>query len=214
MGYEIVLQLVGAITIAIIVWRLSLSFHRRFIRKPKDPKQYGKWAIITGKCTIFVSYKCDEYIGSTSGIGKEYADYLAKKGMSVMIISRSEDRLKEQAEELRKAYKAEIKYIAHDFTNVGAPKEDFYRKLEAECVVMDKNGGIGLLINNVGIANQYPQLEREITEKEALDMINCNIDSTVFMTKAILKFMEARNSGGIVNVSSQSVRRTFVCIFV
>lgn len=158
--------------------------------------------------------KCDEYIGSTSGIGKEYADYLAKKGMSVMIISRSEDRLKEQAEELRKAYKAEIKYIAHDFTNVGAPKEDFYRKLEAECVVMDKNGGIGLLINNVGIANQYPQLEREITEKEALDMINCNIDSTVFMTKAILKFMEARNSGGIVNVSSQSVRRTFVCIFV
>ncbi|CAE7829917.1 hsd17b12a, partial [Symbiodinium microadriaticum] len=139
-------------------------------------------------------------IGSTAGIGKEYADYLAKMGMSVLIISRSESKLKEQVAELQATYKgAEIKYIAYDYTDMGPAREEFYRKLDKECGVLDKSGGIGLLINNVGIANQYPQLLVELSDKEVSDMINCNIDSCVFMTRAVLKYMVPRNSGAIIN---------------
>jgi short-subunit dehydrogenase len=129
--------------------------------------------------------------------------------MSVLLISRSEEKLKKQADELRQAYKAEVKYIVHDFTKVGPEKETFYKVLDEQCTLMDNDGGIGLLVNNVGIANQYPQLDKEISDKDILDMINCNMDSTVFMSRAVLKHMEKRNLGAIINVSSQSV-----CIYI
>lgn len=130
---------------------------------------------------------------------------MAKMGMSVMVISRSEEKLKEQVAELKAAYSgANIKYIAYDYTDMGLKREAFYQTLDQECAVMDKDGGIALLINNVGIANQYPQLLQELTDKECSDMINCNIDSTIFMSRAVLKYMTPKDRGAIVNVSSVS----------
>jgi 17beta-estradiol 17-dehydrogenase / very-long-chain 3-oxoacyl-CoA reductase len=183
-----VLYAVGALTLAILAWRACLCIYRRVIKPPRTPKSYGKWAIVTG---------------STAGIGREYADYLVKMGMSVMIISRSEGKLKEQVAELKADYSgANVKYIAYDYTDMGPKREAFYRTLDEECAVMDKDGGIALLINNVGIANQYPQLLQELTDKECSDMINCNIDSTIFMSRAVLKYMVPKDKGAIVNVSS------------
>jgi 17beta-estradiol 17-dehydrogenase / very-long-chain 3-oxoacyl-CoA reductase len=143
-------------------------------------------------------------LGSTSGIGKEYAEYLSKLGMSVLLISRSEDKLKEQANELKKDFGATIRYVPFDYTDMGEARTAFYKKLDVECASMDNDGGIGLLINNVGIANQYPQRLQELSDKEVSDMINCNIDSTVFMSRVVLKYMETRDKGAIVNVSSGS----------
>lgn len=146
----------------------------------------------------------NRHLGTTAGIGHEYADYFAKIGMSVLIISRSEEKLKQQAQELQEQYKTEVRYLARDFTDMGPAREAFYKKLDEECQHMDKNGGIGILVNNVGIANQYPQLDDEITDKEAHDMVNCNIDSTVFMSRVVLKYMKAKDRGAVINVSSGS----------
>jgi 17beta-estradiol 17-dehydrogenase / very-long-chain 3-oxoacyl-CoA reductase len=58
--------------------------------------------------------------GSTSGIGKDFADHLASLGMSLLIISRTESRLKEQQKELQEKYKdIQVKYLAFDFTKSG-----------------------------------------------------------------------------------------------
>lgn len=46
------------------------------------------------------------------------------------------------------------------------------------CVCSHFYKGIGLLINNVGIANEIPKDFMEITEQEIDDMIQCNIFST------------------------------------
>lgn len=124
--------------------------------------------------------------------------------MSIFLISRSEDKLIEQKKELENDHKAEVRYIAYDYTDMGPARDEFYKKFDQECVFMDKNGGIGVLINNVGIANQYPQRLMELSDKECSDMINCNIDSTIFMTKYVLKYMEPKNLGAIINVSSGS----------
>lgn len=183
-----VLRFVGALTLLIAIYRGLLSIYRRLIRKPKKPTSYGKWAIVTG---------------STSGIGKEYADYLAKKGMSILIISRSKDKLIEQCAELA-AYKVGTSYLAYDFTDVGPAREAFYEALDKELARLDKDGGIGLLVNNVGTTNQYPQSLMELTEKDCNDMLNCNMHSTVFMTRAVMKYMTPRNKGAVVNVSSGS----------
>lgn len=187
-NFDLVLKAVGAITLFIIVYRVWLSVYRRLIRSPKKPTSYGKWAIVTG---------------STSGIGKEYADYLAKLGMNILIISRTKDKLVEQCAELAQ-YKVKTSYLVYDFTDAGPAREVFYTALDKELEKLDKDGGIGLLINNVGTTNQYPQSLMELTEKECNDMLNCNMHSTVFMTRAAMKYMAPRDKGAIVNVSSGS----------
>lgn len=185
-------ELIGQITALIVFCKLLSSFYYRLVMSPKHPLSYGKWVIVTG---------------STAGIGKEYADYCANLGMSVLLISRSEDKLKEQQHELKADHKdksIEIRYLAYDFTDMGPAREKFYTALDKECMNMDKDGGLGVLINNVGIANQYPELLVEHTDKLITDMINCNMDSTLFMSRAVLKVMEPRDKGAIINVSSGS----------
>lgn len=184
-----ILEIIGGLSIILFVGKLLYILYERLVVKPKDPTSYGKWVIITG---------------STSGIGKEYAEYLGKRKMNILLISRSKDKLIEQQQELKEAFNVEVKYIAYDFTVMGEARDEFYKQLNIECEYMHENGGIGLLINNVGIANQYPQRDDELTDIEESNMINCNIDSTVFMSRTVLKYMSKVNKGAILNLSSGS----------
>ena len=124
--------------------------------------------------------------------------------MSIFLISRSEEKLKEQKIQLEIEYKVEVRYLAYDYTDMTEKRTQFYDDFNKECLYMNENGGVGVLINNVGIANQYPQRLMELSDKECSDMINCNIDSTIFMTRVVLKYMEQKNLGAIINVSSGS----------
>lgn len=142
--------------------------------------------------------------GSTSGIGKDFAEYLAGKGMSIVLISRTEDKLMEQKKELESKYDVVVKYLAYDFTDMGPAREEFYKKLHALCEVMHKDGGIGLLINNVGTVHYHPKLLMEITEEEVDAMLNCNMNSVVYMTRAVLPHMKERRNGCVVSISSGS----------
>jgi 17beta-estradiol 17-dehydrogenase / very-long-chain 3-oxoacyl-CoA reductase len=144
------------------------------------------------------------YLGSTSGIGKGFAEYLAKMGMSMLIISRSESKLKEQQKELEETYKVPVRCITYDFTQPGEARSQFYEKLHRELTDMDVHGGISLLINNVGIANEFPKTVEEFSDQEIDDMIQCNCYSTVMMTRAVFKYMKAKKTGSIVSISSGS----------
>lgn len=64
-------------------------------------KKFGSWAVVTG---------------CTDGIGKAYAQMLAKLGLNLVLISRSKDKLDEQAKELKEKYSIQTKVIAVDFT--------------------------------------------------------------------------------------------------
>lgn len=151
---------------------ICVSSCRRLVLPPKAPRAYGKWAIVTG---------------TTSGIGKEFAAYLVEQGMSLLIISRTESKLIEQKKELAEiatqaGLKAQIqeyeedatdaplddksvriRHLAYDFTDMVTTKDEFYRRLDRECARMDKDGGLGLLINNVGTANEIPMTLDEFT---------------------------------------------------
>lgn len=57
-------------------------------------------------------------IGSTSVVGKDFADYFCSCGMNLLLISKSESQLAEQGESLRGKYPTtQIKTIAHDFSS-------------------------------------------------------------------------------------------------
>jgi short-subunit dehydrogenase len=124
--------------------------------------------------------------------------------MSVLVISRSEEKLKEQTQLIGHKFKVPVKYLAYDFTQPGEVRKEFYAKLDKELEAMDKDGGVGLLINNVGIANEYPKKIDEFSDEEIDAMIQCNIYSTVFMTRAVMKYMLPKKNGCVVSISSGS----------
>ena len=64
-------------------------------------KKYGSWAIVTG---------------CTDGIGKAYAEALAKKGLNIILISRTLAKLQDQAKVIEEKYKVQTRIIAVDFT--------------------------------------------------------------------------------------------------
>jgi len=182
---------IGLTAFLLAFWRVSLSLYRRLLTRPRSPASCGKWAIVTG---------------STSGIGKDYAAYLAKSGVSVLIISRSESKLIEQKNELLSSNpgKISVEYIAFDFNQVGSVRDTFYEQLNSTCARLNLDGGIGLLVNNVGVANEYPMKLEEFSFAEIDDMLTCNISSIVLMSRSIIKLMKVRGKGSVLNVSSGS----------
>jgi len=64
-------------------------------------KNYGSWAVVTG---------------CTDGIGKAYAENLAKKGLNIVLISRTIEKLQEQAKSIEEKYRVKTKVISADFT--------------------------------------------------------------------------------------------------
>ena len=148
-------------------------------------KKFGSWAVVTG---------------CTDGIGKAYAEKLAKLGLNLVLISRTEEKLKNQAKELEEKYKIETKIIAADFTE----QTSIYSEIKRQLAGMD----IGVLVNNVGVSYSYPEFFDVFAqnEKTVSDMINCNITSVTKMTAIVLPSMIEKRKGVIINNASASGR--------
>jgi uncharacterized protein len=89
----------------------------------------GKMALITGAST---------------GIGRAFALELAKRGMSVILVARSEDKLRVLATEIAKTYKVRAEVIVSDLGEAGAA-QDVYQQVEQRKLAVD------LLVNNAGL---------------------------------------------------------------
>ena len=161
-----------------------------FLRPPVNLKKLGKYAVVTG---------------ATDGIGKAYATALAKKGMSVVLISRTEAKLQAVQEEILTKYgksgAIDVKYIVCDYS-----KFDATAKAAIQKVLQPLE--IGVLVNNVGVSYRYPRFFHELADEEVQELLTMNIDSTVWMTRMVLPGMLERKKGAIVNISSGSALYT------
>eukprot|EP00961_Rhodomonas_salina_P174825 2358347-Rhodomonas_salina.1 len=89
--------------------------------------------------------------GATDGIGKAVAFELAKKGMNIMLVSRTAMKLQEVKEEIAEKFSGiEIKMVPYDFAK--ATKSDF-DNLKDQVVKLE----VGLLYNNVGISYEHAE---------------------------------------------------------
>ena len=126
--------------------------------------------------------------GASSGIGRDMARELSKKGYDLVLVSRDEDKLKKLKEELEED-KTEIEVIAMDLS------------VEENCKELHKKvDNIDILINNAGFGD-CGNFTKTSLEKE-ISMIKTNVIAYHILTKLYLIDMKARNSGKILNVAS------------
>lgn len=162
-----------------------MTFYKFFLRPGKNLKKLGEWAIVTG---------------ATDGIGKAYAFELARKGLNIVLISRTEQKLKMVQEEIMAKYpKIEVSYKVVDYSK-------FDKKAQDEVASFVKDLKIAILINNVGVGYRFPLYLSELSDDEVQNLISMNIDSTVWMTRIVLPLMEKNKKGAIVNISSAAAR--------
>ncbi|PIO73931.1 oxidoreductase, short chain dehydrogenase/reductase family protein [Teladorsagia circumcincta] len=136
--------------------------------------------------------------GATDGIGKAYAYELARKGFNIYLVSRTQSKLDEVEKDLSQKYnKISVKTFAFDFS-VGSVDE-YKPLLEA----LDKVD-IGILVNNVGMSFEYPEILHETDGglQRIGGITTINTLPVTILSAHVLKQMTPRKKGVIVNVSS------------
>ena len=161
---------------------------------PINLKEYGSWAVITG---------------GSDGIGKAYALELAEKGLNVLLISRTESKLKNVCEEITEKY-SQIKtdYIVFDFLNDGKNSKMTFDELRLAIMHKEYYNDIGVLVNNVGTLpyayESYYEKACDFGKLKSLEEQNhkINMKSQSLVTGIILPAFYKKSKGIIVNLSS------------
>ena len=83
------------------------------------------------------------------------------------------------------------------FDQLDLAKEGFYNTVEREIEGLD----IGLLVNNAGIAGKNTTVA-DYPIDEWNRVINLNLNSVFYCSKAVVPFMEKNNYGRIINIAS------------
>jgi 17beta-estradiol 17-dehydrogenase / very-long-chain 3-oxoacyl-CoA reductase len=177
---DTIIYYAGLLVLLRFAFDLFSGIYACFLRPGKDLRKLGKWAVVTG---------------ATDGIGKALAFELASKGLNVMLISRTQSKLDEVAEELKGAHKVEVQTLAIDFS-------DFNKAAREQVAAACKSLDVAVLINNVGTSYNFPQFFHELEEEKVDGLINLNIVSTMWMTRLLLPSMAENKRGAIVNISS------------
>jgi 3-oxoacyl-[acyl-carrier protein] reductase len=140
--------------------------------------------------------------GSGRGIGKETALILAKRGINVVICSRTQSEIYSVIDEFKSIPKdnANILDIICDVSK----SSEVYSLIKA---TIERFGGIDILVNNAGIV--FVKELVDTSEWEWDQTIDINLKGTFLCTKAALPFMISNKSGVIINVSSGAGKTGF-----
>jgi 3-oxoacyl-[acyl-carrier protein] reductase len=132
--------------------------------------------------------------GGSRGIGRATAVALAKEGVELGLIARSEGSFDSILKELTE--------IGATFVTATADVSQETEVQQAVRKIEDELGGIDILINNAGVGARGSFMELSTDEwKKVLDT---NVMGIVYVTKAALPGMIEKNKGDIINISSMS----------
>ncbi|MGH2550257.1 MAG: SDR family NAD(P)-dependent oxidoreductase [Thermomicrobiales bacterium] len=130
--------------------------------------------------------------GASSGLGEAYARRLAQRGFDVVLVARSEARLRTLAAEITVDTGRSAQVVVADLTN----RDD----LERVAALLRSDESISLLVNNAGLGKMLGF--NQVQPDENVMMIDLNITALTQLTQAVLpKFIE-RQRGGLINVAS------------
>ncbi|KAB2331697.1 3-ketoacyl-ACP reductase [Bacillus mesophilum] len=130
--------------------------------------------------------------GAGRGIGKAAAIALAKEGVNLGLLARTEDALKEVAKEVE-ALGVKAAYASVDVSS----QEEVKQAVEK---LTDEVGPADILINNAGVGQFGTLLEMD--PQDWKNIIDVNLMGVYYMTHAVLPQLIEKNRGDIINISS------------
>ena len=155
------------------------------MKRPRIEKG-SAWALVTG---------------AGSGIGRRYAEHLAREGYNLVIVGSDPDRLARAKEEIAGSYGTEIRIVEMDLARLTASQELFDR-VQSEGIRID------VLVNNAGIfsfldiVDTPPErIERIILLHDLTTTMNCRLFADDMIRRGI--------RGHILNMSSYSLWMPF-----
>ena len=142
---QLILAGIKFVVAPLFVLNLAHTLYAFLLRGPKKLRKYGEWAVVTG---------------ATDGIGKAYAFELAKHGLNVMLLSRTEAKLVEVEQELKaKRPNVQVRHLAVDFGKFDAAARAAVKKAIGDL-------DVGVCINNVGMSYSFTKFYHELTDEE------------------------------------------------
>jgi len=146
--------------------------------------------------------------GASDGIGEGYARALAKRGLNLIILARTKEKLDNIAENIRAIYKVQVRVIPFDFSVTLSEYQPLFDQLNHE----DLKGKITVLVNNVGGSGLDAATHTADSLKLFIDRdysvadscFQINLRPTLALTKLVAsQLRDAKvNRGRIINVSS------------
>lgn len=134
--------------------------------------------------------------GASSGLGYEMAKLAAKEGAQLVLLARRLDRLERLKQKIEQDFATK---------NVFVYSMDVSKRTDVEQVfaeIFTRFGSIDVLINNAGfgVFDYAHQAKWEDTEA----MFQVNVLGVIACTEMVMKEMQTRKSGHIINIASQA----------
>ncbi len=143
--------------------------------------------------------------GSGRGIGRDTAILLYRKGLNVVVCSRTQKEIDSTIEEIKQITKTNVAY-----GRVIGIRCDVSNSFEVEYLInttIEKFKSIDILVNNAGMV--YVKKLVDTTEDEWDKTMDINLKSSFLCTRATLPFMIKNKTGVIINVSSGAGKTGF-----
>lgn len=130
--------------------------------------------------------------GASMGIGVVYADRLAKRGYDLILVARSEDKLKEVATRIQSATGRTVETMRADLTFPGDLRS------VSERIYCDDS--ITAVVNNAGLGSASKLVESD--PKYLGEMIQLNVTALTQLSLAAALSFPSRENGLIINIGS------------
>jgi short-subunit dehydrogenase len=128
--------------------------------------------------------------GATSGIGKALAFRMAKENRNLILVARSENKLKEVSDSIINQYPIDVITLLADLSDIDQVKASYNKT---------KNYDIDLWINNAGLGDYSLAWETNIDK--AIDMVNVNVTALMHYSLSFVRDYQDKEAI-LLNVSS------------
>lgn len=130
--------------------------------------------------------------GASSGIGKVYAQRLARRGYDLVLVARNRERLEALAAELSAATGRKVDVLAADLGKA----ED----VAAVAARIADDPAVTLLVNNAGAGTEGPVVGADAGKIDA--MVQLNVVALTQLAVAAVNAFARRGQGTLVNIAS------------